>query len=136
ARQANAALAAAQAATGRRRQQVIADLVDWLVHIDHDDRPSRRRVTLAGLPEPVATELAAFTTARLLTTDSGYTDNGSTDNGSTENGSSDAGRTSCVTVSHEAFLTSWPPLAEAITDAATALRSRQEADRAAADWAD
>jgi hypothetical protein len=49
-RQADAALAAAEAASGRSRAQVIADLVDWLVHIDHDDRPSRRRVSLATLP--------------------------------------------------------------------------------------
>src|SRR5262249_39357217 len=53
-RQADATLAAAQAATGRSRQQVIADLVDCLVYIDHDDRPSRRRVTLSALSGPVA----------------------------------------------------------------------------------
>src|SRR5215475_4585533 len=82
-RQADAALAAAQTATGRSRQQVIADLVDWLVHIDHHDRPSRRRVTLAGLPGPVTAELAAFTTARLLTTDTASADADSADTGST-----------------------------------------------------
>jgi hypothetical protein len=119
-RQAEAALAAARTATRRSRQQVVADLVDWLVYIDHDDRPSRRRVPLAGLSEPVTAELAAFTTARLLTTDTSTTD---------------GDRTGSVTIAHEAFLTAWPPLAEAITETAAALRTRQEADRAAADWA-
>src|SRR5262249_448477 len=102
-------------------------------HAAPGDRPARRRVAPAALPAPVAAELAAFTTARLLTTDTNNTDTTSTDAGSTDADSADAGSTnpdstSSVSVSHESFLTTWPPLAEAITDTAAALRTRQEAD--------
>jgi hypothetical protein len=51
----------------------------------------------------VITELDSFVERRLLTTDE--------DNGS-----------SVIGVAHEAFLSAWPPLAEAITDTASALR--------------
>ena len=41
-----------------------------------------------------------------------------------------------VGVAHEAFLSAWPPLAEAITAASTALRARRQIEQAAADWAE
>ena len=40
-----------------------------------------------------------------------------------------------VAVAHEAFLSTWPPLAEAITTHATALRVRTSVDQAAGEWA-
>lgn len=39
-----------------------------------------------------------------------------------------------VGVAHEAFLSAWPPLAEAIAGAATALRTRRVVEQAAAEW--
>ena len=68
-------------------------------------------------PTPVAAELDAFVARRLLTTD-------------LEDGQVVVG------VAHEAFLSAWPPLAEAITAASTALRARRRIEQAAADWAE
>jgi conflict system STAND superfamily ATPase/WD40 domain-containing protein len=58
-----------------------------------------------------------FVTRRLLTTD--------TDN---------AG--AVIGVTHEALLTAWPPLSQAITAAASALRARRAIERAATEWND
>lgn len=103
-RQADAALADAGAAGGRSREQVIAGLLR-LVTVDEQGRPTRWRVLRDELPTPVITELDTFVERRLLTTDEG-------------NGSGVTG------VAHEAFLSAWPPLAQAITAAASALRAR------------
>jgi hypothetical protein len=88
-----------------------------LVTVDEQGRPTRWRVDRGELPEPVRVELDTFVARRLLTTD--------TDNG-----------TVILGVTHEAFLSAWPPLAAAITAAASALRMRQAVEQAAAEWDD
>jgi WD40 repeat protein len=113
-RQAEGALADARAASGRTAGEVISGLLR-LVTVDEHGRPTRWRIDRAELPEPVRPELDAFVARRLLTTD--------TDNGAV-----------VVGVTHEAFLTAWPPLAEAITAAASALRARRAVEQAAREW--
>jgi hypothetical protein len=63
----------------------------------------------------VIRELNAFVQRRLVTTD-------------TANGSVVVG------VVHEAFLSAWPPLADAITENASALRACRAVEQAAAEW--
>ena len=116
--QADTALADAITAGGRNREQVIAGLLR-LVTVDEEGRPTRWRINRAELPDVVVTELDAFVARRLLTTD---TDNG---NGNT-----------VVGVAHEAFLSAWPPLADAITENESALRARRAVEQAAVDWDD
>ncbi len=67
-RQADAALADAIAAGSRSRDQVTAGLLR-LVTVDEQGHPTRWRVNRAELPEHVVTELNAFVTRRLVTTD-------------------------------------------------------------------
>jgi len=113
-RQADAALADASAAGGRGRREVIAGLLR-LVTVDEQGRPTRWRVPRDELPEPVIRELDAFVRRRLLTTDT------------------DQGRV-VIGVAHEAFLSAWPPLAQAIEENASALRARRSLEQAATDW--
>ncbi len=113
-RQADAALADATAATGRRREEVIAGLLR-LVTVDEQGRPIRWRVSRAQLPEPVTREVDVFVGRRLLSTD--------TDNDSV-----------VVGVAHEAFLSAWPPLAQAIEENVSALRARRVIEQAATEW--
>ncbi|MGH3685677.1 MAG: TIR domain-containing protein, partial [Pseudonocardiaceae bacterium] len=113
-RQADAALAEATAATGRNRKQVIAGLLR-LVTVDEQGRPTRCRVSRDELPEPVARELDVFIERRLLTTDT------------------DHGRV-VIGVAHEAILSAWPPLAQAIKENASALRARRAIEQAATEW--
>jgi hypothetical protein len=69
----------------------------------------------------VRTELQPFIDGHLLTTD-------------TER-EHDTGQDYVVLgVAHEAFLSAWPPLREAITATAAALRARREIDQAAEQW--
>lgn len=112
--QAEAALADALAANGRRRDHVIAALLR-LVTVDDHGRPTRWRARRDELPAAVAADLDHFVTRRLLSTD--------TDNGSV-----------IIEVGHEALLSAWPPLAQAITDNATALRARRRIEPAATEW--
>jgi WD40 repeat protein len=112
--QANAALADAIAAGGRSCEQVIAGLLR-LVTVDEQGRPTRWRVPRNHLPEPVARELDIFVGRRLLTTD--------TDHGSP-----------VVGVTHEAFLSAWELLAQAIQDNVSALRTRRAVEYAATEW--
>jgi WD40 repeat protein/energy-coupling factor transporter ATP-binding protein EcfA2 len=114
--QADAALAEAIAVTGRGRAEVIAGLLR-LVTVDEQGRPTRWRVPRVELPKAVIREADVFVTRRLLTTD--------TDNGSV-----------VVGVAHEALLSAWPPLAEAITAGASALRARRAVEQAATAWHD
>lgn len=86
-----------------------------LVTVDVQGHPTRWRVLRDELPGAVATELDAFVERRLLTTDEG-------------NGSGVIG------VAHEAFLSVWPPLAQAITENASALRARRAIEHAATEW--
>ena len=113
-RQADAALADARAAAGRSPGEVIGGLLR-LVTVDEQGNPTRWRVDRDELPEPVRIELDAFVARRLLTTD--------TDNG-----------TVVVGVTHEAFLSAWPPLTAAIVAAASALRMRRAVEQAAIEW--
>jgi WD40 repeat protein len=114
--QADRALAEATAASGRHRAEVIAGLLR-LVTVNEQGRPTRWRVGRKELPEPVRRELDVFVTRRLVTSD--------TDN-------DDA----VMEVAHEAFLSAWPPLAQAIKENASALRARRAVEQAAAEWND
>jgi WD40 repeat protein len=108
--QADAALSEACAASGRGPEQVIAGLLR-LVTVDEQGRPTRWRVPRNELPA----ELDTFVRRRLLTTDT------------------DQSRV-IVGVAHEAFLSAWPPLAQAIKENAPALRAGRAVEQAAAEW--
>lgn len=112
--QADAALTDALTTSGRSRDQVIAGLLR-LVTVDEQGHPTRWRVLRDELPEPVAAELDVFVVRRLLTTD--------TDNSRV-----------VIGVAHEAFLSAWPPLAQAIAENVSALRARRSVEQTAAEW--
>ncbi|MGH3803213.1 MAG: WD40 repeat domain-containing protein, partial [Pseudonocardiaceae bacterium] len=114
--EADAALADAITVGGRSHEQVIAGLLR-LVTADEQGHATRWRILRAELPASVAIELDAFVTRRLLTTD-------------IEND------TVVIGVAHEAFLSAWPPLAEAIAANASALRARRAVEHAATAWTD
>ena len=113
-RQADAALAEASAATGRGREEVIAGLLR-LVTVDEQGRPTRWRVPRDELPEPVTRELDAFVRAAAA-------------HHRHRQGSVVVG------VAHEAFLSAWSPLAQAIEENASALRARRAVEQAATEW--
>jgi WD40 repeat protein/energy-coupling factor transporter ATP-binding protein EcfA2 len=113
-RQADAALTDASEASGRCREEVIDGLLQ-LVTVDEQGRPTRWRVDRSQLPEPATREIDLFIERRLVTTD--------TDHGSV-----------VVGVAHEAFLTAWPPLAQAIEENVSALRARRTVEQAATEW--
>ncbi|MGH3828643.1 MAG: WD40 repeat domain-containing protein, partial [Pseudonocardiaceae bacterium] len=115
-RQADKALAEAVDAGGCSREQVIAELLR-LVTVDDQGRPTRWRVNRSELPDPVVTELEPFVRRRLLITD-------------TYHGSVVMG------VAHEAFLSAWSPLAQAIEENVSALRARRAIEQAAVEWND
>ena len=115
-READAALADAITAGGRSREEVIAGLLR-LVTVDEQGRPTRWRVPRDELPDSTVTESEAFVARRLLSTD--------TDNG-----------TVVIGAAHEAFLSTWPPLDEAITASASALRARRAVEHATTEWSD
>jgi WD40 repeat protein len=112
--QAKAALADACAASGRSADAVIGGLLR-LVTVDEHGRPTRWRVDRDELSAPVLSELEPFIARRLLSTDA------------------DNSRV-VVGVTHEAFLSAWPPLAAAINAAASALRMRRAVEQAATEW--
>ena len=107
-RQADLALGEAMQARGHGREEVIRALLR-LVTVDADGRPTRWRVRLADLAA-VDAELTPFVNRRLLITDRGT----ETDD-----------RAAVLEVAHEAFLSAWAPLAEAVADNSTALRARR-----------
>ncbi len=115
-RQADAALAEAIAASGRDRAEVIGGLLR-LITVDEQGRPTRWRVRRDELPEPVTRELDVFVERRLLTTDA--------NNGSV-----------VIGVAHEAFLSAWTPLAQAVAENVSALRARSAVEQAASEWDD
>jgi WD40 repeat protein len=115
-RQADEALTEACAATGRRPAEVINGLLE-LVTPDERGDPTRRRMPLDELPKDVQTELQAFVEHRLLTTDLDATS-----------------ERAMISVAHEAFLSAWPPIAEATKAQASGLRSRRDVEAAANDW--
>ncbi|MBV9142950.1 MAG: TIR domain-containing protein, partial [Pseudonocardiales bacterium] len=112
--QAEKALAEASAASGRGRAEVIAGLLR-LVTVDEQGRPTRWRVPRNDLPELVTRELDAFVYRRLLTTDT------------------DQNRV-VVGMAHEAFLSAWAPLAQAIENNVSALRACRAVEQAATEW--
>jgi WD40 repeat protein len=122
ARQADAALADALAAGGRSREQVIRELLR-LVTVDEQGRPTRWRIRRDELPAQVLTELQPFIDRRLLTTDT------------ERDPATDCDRV-VLGIAHEAFLSAWPPLQEAITADATALRARRRVEQATQEWAE
>lgn len=114
-RQADAALADAMQVAGRSRDDVLAGLLR-LVTVDEQGNPTSWRVDRSELPDTVDAELGAFVARRLLITDTG-------DDGS-----------AVIGVAHEAFLTAWAPLADAIDAQASALRARRAVEHGAAEW--
>jgi hypothetical protein len=110
--QADAACADAMAATGATRDEVLAVLLT-LVTVDAQGRPTGRPRHLDGRDAAVA---AAFVERRLLVTATGPE------------------HVATTSVTHETFLSAWPPLREAIARAATALRARGAVEEAARDW--
>jgi hypothetical protein len=114
ARQADAALVEAKAARVCDSEDIIKSLLR-LVTVDEQGVPTRWRVPRDELPASVAADFDIFIARRLLTTD-------------IENGSVVVG------VAHEAILSAWPPLAEAISATASWLRARRHIEQAAADW--
>ena len=114
-RQADAALIEAVTASARSQNIVLRDLLR-LVTVNQDGHPTRWRLPRSELSDQVWAEWAPFVTRRLLTTDT--------------NDGADV-----VEVAHEAFLSTWPPLAKLIEDNATALRARSRIEQAAAEWA-
>jgi WD40 repeat protein/energy-coupling factor transporter ATP-binding protein EcfA2 len=113
-RQANAALAAAITASGRRRDDVFDSLLR-LVTIDEERRRTKVDVDFDRLPTLIRLELQEFVKARLLTIQS-------------------SDHRVLIGVSHEAFLTAWPPLSDAITNAESALHIRHQVETAAVQW--
>jgi hypothetical protein len=126
ARQADAALADAITAGGRDRDQVIAGLLG-LVSVDEQGRPTRWRVGRDEQPDPLTAEWDAFITRRLLITDTNHPTDGNS-------GGKNGNGTVLVGVAHEALLSAWPPLAEAIAAARSALRARRAIEHAATEW--
>ena len=114
--EADAALAKAINLGQRSRKEVISGLLR-LVTIDELGYPTRWRVVRDEVPDVVKLELDVFVERRLLTTD-----------------------TNCghvvIGVAHEAFLSAWPPLADAIAAATSALRARSAIEHAATEWVD
>jgi WD40 repeat protein/energy-coupling factor transporter ATP-binding protein EcfA2 len=115
-RQAEAALAEAARASGRREDEIIAALLR-LVTVDEQGRPTRWRVPCDELPESAARELKPFVTRRLLSTDAGHGG-------------------AVIGVAHEAFLSAWEPLREAIEKKRPTLRARRALEQAATEWDD
>jgi WD40 repeat protein/energy-coupling factor transporter ATP-binding protein EcfA2 len=113
-RQAGAALAEAVRVAGRTHDEVLGGLLR-LVTVDEQGRPTRWKVPCDELGEPVARELEPFIARRLLSTDA--------DHG-----------TAVLGVAHEAFLSAWEPLREAIAKNRTALRARRAVEQAAEEW--
>jgi WD40 repeat protein/energy-coupling factor transporter ATP-binding protein EcfA2 len=113
--QADAALSVAVEVGHCSPEQVIAGLLR-LVTVDEQGHPTRWRINLSELPDPVVAKLGPFVTRRLLTID--------TDNGSV-----------VIGAAHEAFLSTWAPLARAIDENVSALRARRAIEQAATEWA-
>lgn len=111
---ADAAHRAAVAHSGLDERQVLSALV-WLTALDDTGRRTRRRVDYSGLPDATRTAMDAFVDHRLLTTTRD------------RNGT-------WIAVAHEALLTAWPPLDEAISEHTVVLHTIRSVERAAEEW--
>lgn len=106
---------AALVATTAREQLPEADVVAGLVAlatVNERVEPTRRRVAADAL----TVDVAEFVTRRLLVVTS----------------DDDGGR--WIEVAHEALLTEWPPLRDAISERSTALIAARSVERAADEW--
>lgn len=117
--QAEEALSTVRQAGGRGQDEVVASLLR-LVTMDEQGRPTRWRAVRAELPPVVQRELDVFVAQRLLVTTTTET--------ATENPAA------VVSFAHDALLTAWPPLAQAIAEKASALRARTQVEYAARQW--
>ncbi|MBV8540024.1 MAG: TIR domain-containing protein [Pseudonocardiales bacterium] len=114
-RHADAAFTEAVRAGGLTEREVLAGLTR-LVTVEETGRRGRRRIRLAGLPEPLRVALGVFVERRLLLSDT-----------------DDTGQV-WLTVAHEALLTGWRPLDTATADITAALRTARAVEQAAAEW--
>jgi WD40 repeat protein len=124
--QADDALAEAVRNGGRDRAAVIRSLMR-MVHVDEQGRPARIRVPLAELPPEVVAELDPFLEHRLLSTATEIA-------GGSDADPQDDGRV-VVGVAHEAFLSAWAPLRDAIRRDPVAFRAQRRLEQAATRWA-
>ena len=127
ARQADSALVEAVNAGGRSRAAVIKSLMR-LVHLDEQGRLTRIRVPRVELPPEVLVELNPFLARRLLSTSTDVTAETRSDD-DPENDRVDIG------VAHEAVLTAWPPLSDAIRRDPVAFRAQRQLEQGARRWA-
>ncbi|WP_239341784.1 TIR domain-containing protein [Frankia sp. CiP3] len=112
---ADAALGEAAIVTGHTDDQVLTGLLR-LITVDIDGHPTRRRVPLDELPDPVRAQWTPFVARRLLAVDA------------------TPGGPVTVEVTHERLLTTWNPLADAMERAGDRLRQRSHAETAANNW--
>jgi TIR domain/WD domain, G-beta repeat/AAA ATPase domain len=112
--QADAALAEAAAATGRRKRDVLAGLLR-LVKIDKEDRATRRRVDYVGLSHDLRREADEFIARRLLVIES------------------EDSRV-WLDVAHERLFTDWQPLRRVIREEKANLALRDSVEDAANGW--
>jgi hypothetical protein len=115
-RRADSALAAAAAASGRAERDVVQGLLR-LVAVDEVGHPLQSRVSVDELSDVERRAYDIFIDSRLLITDLEYD-------------------TVVIGFSHEAILSEWHPLADAIGEAGSALRLRSSLERAARSWAE
>jgi len=113
---ANAALNVAASLTGGTNTEIVSGLLR-LVTIDEQGRPTRLNVDVDELPGEVVRQFEVFIERRLLSLSIDSTNAGVT-----------------VTLAHEAFLSAWPPLADAIKASVSALRATRSIEIAAAEW--
>ena len=119
-RQADTALAEAVKRGGRSPDEIIRTLLR-LVTVDEQGRPTRRRIHLDQATTALG-DLEPFISRRLLITDTTTTDGGG------------GGVVGVAQVAHEAFLSAWSPLEQAISVHGAALRARRSVEQAATDW--
>lgn len=108
--QAEAALRHACSRTGVTPDRVISELLNRLVTIDEEGKPTKRP---GQIDDSVRELFEPFVANRLLSTDG-----------------------ASVSVAHEAFLMNWPPLKHEIEAKATSLRAGRMVESEAADWED
>ncbi|MDT3445399.1 TIR domain-containing protein [Pseudofrankia sp. BMG5.37] len=112
--QADRALARAAQPAGVTKAQVLTTLLR-LVTLDSGGLMVRERVDRASLTPTQRAHLEPFVAHRLVTTDV-------------------IGDRIELSIAHEAFVTTWPPLAERIRSEADGLRQRREIERDATRW--